>query len=112
MMRKLLILLLLAGCAPLTRPQAKSLVPEGITSEVRWYSIRGNPWADGERIYVDLDWVAYQGLNGQLDHLLWHEEYHNLGLGHCLKKKCLMYYMYQMKNKRLCLECERKSNDK
>ena len=34
MMRKLLILLLLAGCAPLTRPQAKSLVPEGITSEV------------------------------------------------------------------------------
>ena len=85
-MKKLVILLLLcSGCGSrLTIEQARLIAKNtGIRSEVRWYSVRGNPWADGDRIYIDLDWVHNRGMNNRLSNLLLHEEYHNRGMFHC-----------------------------
>ncbi|MCK5609172.1 hypothetical protein KAR91_45275, partial [Candidatus Pacearchaeota archaeon] len=62
-------------------------------------------------IHIDLGWVHKMRLNNRIKELLLHEEYHNMGLGHCPDKKCLMYYQYQIdlvfgaKKKELCGTC-------
>lgn len=85
-----------------------------IKSEIVWTSERGNPYADGEKIYISLEWVNKYNLNDVLHCLLLHEEYHNRGLKHCKDENCLMYEEYKVdlvfgaKEKTLCNECEGK----
>lgn len=120
-MNKLLtiLLLLLTGCQNTLTIQQATIIArsEGITSNIRWYSIRGNPWADGENIYISPEWVEENGLSNRLMMLLWHEEYHNRGLKHCGRKSCLMYFQYQVdlifgsREKKLCRACKLSTKD-
>ncbi len=109
----ILVIWLMNGCSrQYTVDQADAIARDiGIRSEVRWYSVRGNPWADGERIYVDLEWVHDRRMNNRLSNLLLHEEYHNRGLACCKTRSCLMYHQYKYDlilgapDKKLCQKC-------
>jgi hypothetical protein len=64
---------------------------------------------DGRNITIDYAWIEAHGLDPALIKL--HEECHNIGLEHCRRSSCLMYWVYQVDiifgpaKKKLCREC-------
>lgn len=112
-----LIAVMLSGCVSQVRitdnqmKQAESWV----RSEIVWSRTEAghNPWADGQKIYIDLTYIEKYNL--PLRPIVLHEYYHNLGIvEHCPNKKCLMYFGYQTdlifgaRKKVLCAECRKK----
>lgn len=117
MLISLIAMIAMAGCvSPVYVTSRQMDRAEGwVKSEIVWSrtEVGRNPWADGQKIYIDLTYIEEKKL--PLRAILQHEDYHNQGLvEHCPDPKCLMYYGYQMDlifgagKKTLCNECRKK----
>ncbi len=115
-MKLLLIsLIFFAGCRSLITPDQMQQAEGWVKSPIVWVRTEDgrNPWADGQKIYIDLTYMEKYNL--PLRPILLHEEYHNRGITeHCPNRKCLMYHGYQTDiilgagKKTLCNKCRKK----
>ena len=112
----LISLVALSGCVSPQITLRQMQQAEGwARSEIVWSRTENgrNPWADGQKIYIDLTYIEKNRL--PLRPIVLHEDYHNRGIvKHCRDKKCLMYGEYQTdlilgaRKKTLCNVCRKK----
>ncbi len=112
-----LVMIMISGCVSQMRiTDSQMTQAEGwARSPIVWSRTEAgrNPWADGQKIYIDLTYIEKHNL--PLRPVLEHEDWHNRGIPeHCLNKKCLMYGEYQtdlilgVRKKSLCNKCRKK----
>lgn len=74
-----------------------------------WTMYPTNPYAKDGVVYIDQN--KLQSMKHYEAMILKHEACHVMGLGHCEKKRCLMYWSFNVwlinfGDKKLCNECE------